>query len=312
MNNEVELAPVALFCYNRPQLTSKTLKALELNDLARQTNLYVFIDGPKVATDKQKIEEIIKIVKSLKGFKKVNIIQSPVNKGLANSIITGVTEIIKKYNKVIVLEDDLITHSSFLSYMNKALRYYKDKSNIWSISGYTPNMELPDDYQEDVFVTLRGSSWGWATWKDRWELIEWEWGKKDFDEIFSKKKDLDLVGEDIYYLTKDYKEKLIDSWAIRWTNAQFKFNKYTVFPRHTFVQNEGFGSDSTHGSLSSKFKTKLSKQNIEFNLVDVTYQLEIERLYANLYKLEFHNKISIFLKRIKIYKLMKKILKKIR
>lgn len=312
MNNISNLAPVILFCYNRPQLTEKTLYALQQNFLAKHTELYIFVDGPKREIDVDKVNKTIQLAKKVSGFQKIHLIENKTNKGLANSVIGGVTQIINKYNKVIVLEDDLITHPNFLNYMNESLDFYNNQSDIWSISGYTPNIKLPSYYKEDVFLTLRGSSWGWATWKDRWDTVKWTSEEKDFKELSAQKKSLDLIGEDIYYLTKDYKEGLIDSWAIRWTNTQFKLNKFTVFPRSTFIQNEGFGQDSTHGSLNAKFKTDLPSTNFEINLKEISYDHEIEKIYSDLYKLKLYNKIAIFLKKIKIYRLTKKIVKKIR
>ncbi|MCM3640626.1 sugar transferase [Priestia aryabhattai] len=311
-NKSSNYTPVVLFCYNRPDLTLKTLKALEENMLAKYTDVYVFVDGPKNNSDAVKVEETISIVKREYGFKSLSVSTQSKNKGLAKSIIDGVSSVINKHKKVIVLEDDLITHTSFLSYMNEALTFFEDKSNIWSISGYTPNIKLPENYKSDIFLTLRGSSWGWATWKDRWENVKWEWKEKDFQEFISKKSCLDLIGEDIYHLTKDYKNGFIDSWAIRWTNTQFNLEKFTVFPRYSFIQNEGFGGDSTHGSLNDKFKTELSKTNFKINLSQVQYDKEIEKIYSDLYKLKAYNKIAIILKKIKIYKLTKKLMKKIR
>lgn len=313
MDTLLNLAPVVLFCYNRPNLTQKTLKALEKNHLAHYTNLYVFVDGPKTESEVEKVSKTIEVVESFKGFKSLTLIKSSINKGLANSIIEGVTQIINENERVIVLEDDLITHSLFLNYMNDALNFYEKQSDIWSISGYTPNINLPNNYKNDVFLTLRGSSWGWATWKNRWDNVKWEWDEKDFKEFASKKASLDLIGEDIYHLTRDYKNGLIDSWAIRWTNTQFNLRKFTVFPRYTLIQNEGFGGDSTHGSLNNKFKTQLCEMDdSKINLSKAVYNKEIERLYSTLYKLEFYNKIAILLKKIKVYKLTKKIVKKIR
>jgi len=312
MNNEIKLAPVILFCYNRPDLTMRTLDALQQNQLAKYTELHIYIDGPKTELDEEKVNETVRIARTFKGFRNIHLIESETNKGLANSVINGVTDIITKYDKAIILEDDLITHPSFLKYMNEALNFYENQTNIWSISGYTPNIKFPDNYKDDLFLTLRGSSWGWATWRNRWDKVKWEWTKKDFKEFTSKKHSLDLIGEDIYHLTKDYKKGFIDSWAIRWTNTQFILGKFTVFPRYTFIQNEGFGGDSTHGSLNNKFKTTLLDSDLEIKLSEVRYNKEIEKVYSNLYKLKFYNKIAILLKKVKVYKLTKKIVKKIR
>lgn len=134
--NEV-LAPVILFVYNRPEHTKRTISALQKNILANETDLFIFCDAAKTSKDEEKVEEVKSIINNTTGFNKLSIKIANDNKGLANSVISGVSEIIDTYGKVIVLEDDLITSRFFLKYMNEVLDIYKDDSNIWSVSGYT-------------------------------------------------------------------------------------------------------------------------------------------------------------------------------
>src|SRR5699024_3409085 len=101
------------------------------------------------------------------------------NKGLANSVISGVTKVIDKFGKVIVIEDDLISSTDFLSYMNNALEFYEMNKSIWSISGYNIPIDIPSNYKHDVYLSYRGCSWGWATWKNRWNQTDWS--VKDYD-----------------------------------------------------------------------------------------------------------------------------------
>ncbi|MGR3766035.1 sugar transferase [Rossellomorea sp. NS-SX7] len=308
----MDLAPIILFCYNRPDLTAKTLSSLEKNILSPHSNLYVFVDGPKHINDRKKVEETVKVVKGYTGFKTINIKISSKNQGLANSVISGVSEIIKKYKKVIVLEDDLITHPQFLNFMNDALDFYETEKNIWSISGYSPSLKFPSNYKYDVYLTRRGSSWGWGTWEDKWIETKWNWNVNDYDSLFKSRKELNKIGPDLFYLTHDFKRGLIDSWAIRWTNTQFLKGKYSVFPRFSFIKNVGFEGESTHGSISKRFITELYKSDINYKLYNVPYFVEVEKLYSQLYSLTLVNIIGNVLKKLNLYKFSKKILKKIR
>jgi hypothetical protein len=308
----MELAPIILFCYNRPDLTAETLASLEKNILSSESNLFVFIDGPKHFSDIKKVEETIKVVKRYTGFKTINLKISSENQGLANSVISGVTEIIKKYKKAIVLEDDLITHPQFLNYMNDALIFYESNKDIWSVSGYSPFLKFPSSYKYDVYLTKRGSSWGWGTWEDRWLETKWNWNMNDYDHLFQRRKDLNKIGPDLFYLTNDFKNGLIDSWAIRWTNTQFLDSKYSVFPRNTLVKNVGFEGESTHGSISKRFITELSLTKINYELYNVPYSIEIEKQYSQVYSLTFFNILGNILKKMNLYKFSKKIIKKIR
>ena len=182
----ISLSPILLFVYNRLEHAKKTIEALKNNYLAKESELIIFSDGPKKEKDKNNVEKVRNVIKNIEGFKNVEIKISENNKGLANSIISGVTEIINKSEKVIVLEDDLITHPYFLTYMNEALDYYKNNNKIWSISGYCPPIEIPNNYYNDIFLSPRASSWGWGTWKNRWDLNDWE--IKDFDNFIKNKK----------------------------------------------------------------------------------------------------------------------------
>ena len=180
------LAPVIIFNYNRPDHSMRTWEALSRNELAAETELYLYCDGPKENASDEMSEKINKLHEQAKQyainapkrgkFKAVHVVCAEQNKGLANSIIGGVTEVINKYGRVIVLEDDLLTSSYFLKYMNGALDFYLNHPSVMSISANRPplsKMQIPANYPYDVFVSLRSYSTGWATWLDRWNKVDW-------------------------------------------------------------------------------------------------------------------------------------------
>jgi len=166
-----DYAPIILFCYKRLASTIQTINSLKNNELAKDSVLYIFSDGPKNKEDERDIFEIRRYLKTITEFKEIIISESKENIGLSNSIINGVSKIIDEYGKVIVMEDDLITSKNFLSFINQALIHYKDNSKVFSISGFTVNVNGLDT--NDIYFTLRGSSWGWGTWKDRWDNVDW-------------------------------------------------------------------------------------------------------------------------------------------
>ena len=171
------LAPIVLFVYNRLDHTQGVIETLSKNLLAKESELYVFSDAAKSENGLGKVNEVREYIRDDAwhgNFKEVTIIEAEKNKGLANSVIGGVTKIIHEYGKVIVVEDDLILSPYFLNYMNDALDYYQDDEKIWSISGYSFPMKSLKKYPHDIFYSYRGCSWGWATWNDRWNLVDWE------------------------------------------------------------------------------------------------------------------------------------------
>ncbi|MDI6716137.1 MAG: glycosyltransferase [Actinomycetota bacterium] len=168
------LAPVVLFVYKRLYHAQQTVKFLQKNDLAEQSELYIYSDGPKHEHDIEKVKEVRAYLKTISGFKTITVIEREKNLGLANSIITGVTEVIDKFGKVIVMEDDLLCSRNFLSFMNKALDHYKDDKRIFSVTGLNYPIKIPESYKHDVYLAYRESSWGWGTWKDRWDKTDWQ------------------------------------------------------------------------------------------------------------------------------------------
>jgi len=254
------LAPVVLFVYNRPFHASQTLLALSQNTLAEKTDLYIFCDGIKLESDAHAIEETRRVVKAQKGFRSIEIIAHDKNQGLANSIISGVSSVVADRKKIIVLEDDHITSPLFLEYMNKALHYFQDWDKVFSITGYNfPKklLSIPENYPYDVYFSPRPSSWGWATWDDKWRCflpeipgIESLLGSSDFKKAFNK------TGVEKYKLLKSWHEGNIDSWAIRWDYTHFANEAYACYPCISLLKNIGFDGSGLHGKRSANFRTK--------------------------------------------------------
>ncbi len=176
-------APIALFVYNRPWHIQQTVEALQKNDLAEDSDLFIFSDAPKKKEAVAAVQEVREYIKTVGGFKSVSIIERDINFGLANSIIDGVTRMCNEYGRVIVLEDDLVTSPYFLCYMNDALDLYEHEESVISIHGYI--YPVAEKLPETFF--LRGADcWGWATWKRGWELFEQD-GRRLLEELCRQK-----------------------------------------------------------------------------------------------------------------------------
>ncbi|WP_018613828.1 glycosyltransferase [Segetibacter koreensis] len=257
--SNITLAPILLFAYKRLDTLTRTVAALQQNYLAKQSELFVFSDAAKTSSDVTEINEVRKFLKTITGFKNIEIYESDKNKGLSNSIISGVTQVINKYGKVIVLEDDLLTSTNFLSYMNEGLEHYKTNQQVFSISGYSYQLKV--DNKKDIYFTKRGSSWGWGTWKEKWEKVDWE--VKDYDEFKKSstlQKDFNKMGSDLSSMLKKQMDGKMDSWAIRWCYHQFKHNLYSVYPSVSKVKNIGFGDGATHTfDYFNRYETSLDE-----------------------------------------------------
>jgi len=265
----MNFAPVVIFVYNRPEITLKTVCALEKNFLSKKTDLFIFSDGPKTLNENNNVSKVRKIINDISGFKSIKVYESKFNKGLANSIINGVTKILSTHDKIIVLEDDLITAPNFLNFMNQALDFYQFNQSIFSISGYTMDLPSLKNETEDFYFAYRASSWGWGTWSRSWKNIDWK--IKEYNEVSKSSKlikEFNRGGSDMFKMLKNQRNNKIDSWAIRWCFNQFLRNQFTVFPVKSKIQSIGFGQSATHTKRTTRFDTKLDdtlKVNFNFD-----------------------------------------------
>ena len=252
------LAPIVIFAFNRPDSLQRLADSLVKNSLYDESEKYVFVDGCRNEDDRAKVDRTIEIAHRITP----NVIVSQHNKGLGASIIDGVSQIIGRYGSAIVLEDDLMCMPNFLRFMNKGLETYRDDERIFAICGYGLKISRPDGYNADVYLNRRSSSWGWATWADRWHTVDWavsDWDRLRSDHSMQRK--FNRGGSDMYGMLRDYMEGRNHSWAIRFCYSQFVQGRWSVHPFRSLVQNEGFGVDATNCKQTySRFKTCLDNR----------------------------------------------------
>jgi len=295
------LAPIVLFVYNRPEHTKKTLEALQNNTLSKDSELFIYSDAAKNEKMQDEVDQVRKLISEVSGFKKVTIIEQAVNVGLASSIISGVTEIVNKYGRIIVLEDDLVTSPLFLKYMNSALDFYLDKKNVWHISGW--NYPVDPAGLPDVFLWRTMSCWGWATWSDRWKSFD-----KNIDQVITEFSEGDIISfnldgcENFWGQVLANKDGKINTWAIFWYATIFKGNGLCLNPTQTFVKNIGLDGSGSHCEANELFNCNLSMiSDINYDIELSENKLALERIksfYRSLKKsivVRVINKISRFL-----------------
>ena len=164
-----QYAPIALFAYNRPDHLTRVAEGLANNREASMSKLFVFSDAAKSAAAEKMVAAVRSVAHSITGFQSVDVVEQPVNLGVAKSIIQGVNTLTTKYGQVIVLEDDLLPSPHFLRYMNHALKFYEDDDRVISVHGYTyPVKEI----LPETFFIRGADCWGWGTWKRGWDLFE--------------------------------------------------------------------------------------------------------------------------------------------
>jgi hypothetical protein len=256
------LAPIALFVYNRPKHTERTLKFLQQNELAAESRLFIFSDGPKTPADQEKVQELRDFLKTVDGFRSVEIVERKENMGLANSIIAGVSRLVKDYGQIIVFEDDLISSPHTLTYFNEALNLYRKEEKVMHIGAYM--YPLKDNLLPESFFYRAATSWGWATWERAWQHFEPNIDvlMKQFDapkrNAFSIEKTMNFWKQ-----MQDFKKGRNNSWAIRWYASIFLKGGLTLNPAHSLVNNIGHDGSGIHSGINDIYNVVINPKPVK-------------------------------------------------
>ena len=258
------LAPIAIFAYKRPEHLRRTLESLRRCAEFAGSKVIVFGDGPKATDDLGEVDATREIARVQLGPQAEYHFRDT-NAGLAASIIGGVSEITRRFGRVIVLEDDLDLSPNFLSYVNAALDRYEDDSRVYQISGQL--FETPEfiERKSAVFLPFT-TSWGWGTWRRAWDRFDPSavgWEKLRADRSLRRRFNLD-GSYDFSTMLERQMAHLGDSWAIRWYWSVFRNDGLVCFPPTSLVQNTGLDGSGTHGrGLLRRFKNRGGAREID-------------------------------------------------
>jgi hypothetical protein len=283
----MDLAPVVLFTYNRLDHLTETIESLKENIGVDLTDIFIYSDAAKNSLDEKPVSDVRHYLTNLSGFKSITIIEREKNWGLADNIIDGVTAVVNRYGKVIVLEDDVVSSKYFLQFMNAALTRYRDNPKVMQISGYSHGINkegLPDFY----FLRLC-DSWGWATWADRWQ--HYQHNPEQLREMFS--------AEDIYRFTMDgtYNDywwqvlanstHKIKTWWVFFYATVFLRGGLTLYPKESHIRTIGCDGSGVHCGNDSSWDVNLSKTPVQLTEIPV----EENKVVLERYKIFFNQLI---------------------
>jgi hypothetical protein len=249
------------------------------NSLFEESEVFVFADGPKenaTEADVAKIGLVRKLCEPFSNKPNVKLRSSEKNRGLTTSIISGITEIINRYGKVIVVEDDLELSPGFLKYMNDALNLYESEERVMHVGGYMVphNKNLPE-----TFFLRAPTIWGWGTWKRAWDRFEVDARVllKQLEKKFGKDFSYELNINGTYDYTKqleDIASGKLDTWDIQWAASIYLDEGLCLHPNNSLSRNNGFDGSGVHCYPSELFKN----QNL-LNTINLTrIQIEINKL----------------------------------
>jgi hypothetical protein len=289
---EQNLAPVAIFAYNRINHLKTTINLLRNNVLSQNTNIYIFSDGhnDNKSDDFNKVKELREYVKIIDGFKSVTIIEREKNYGLAKSIVSGIDLVINIHGKVIVLEDDICTSPYFLKYMNDALYLYENETKVFQIGGFMPQIFEQNKFPETFFLPWT-TSWGWGTWKRSWDFFENDSKKVINDFNIKDKHILNFYGTDKSLwkqIINNHKGK-INTWAIFFAALVVKKRGYVLYTNESVCWNIGFDGSGENCGIERIYYPKRQKVIEKFDCEVKFNDLVIKKIIKK-------NKVKFFLR----------------
>lgn len=260
-----------MFVFNRPEHTSKVIEGLKKNKINR---LYVFADGPRNNNDINLIKETRELINNI-DWCEVILEESEQNKGLAESVINGVSKVFSSgYDSVIVVEDDCVPNENFIQYMRQTLNYYKDNEEVMHVSGF--GLPIKKHTNADVFLSPYPCSWGWGTWSRYWENCDF-YQIDSYNNLLANEKLISkfnysgAVFSDFLKMQLDGK---INSWLIRWYFYIFSQNGKCVWSYSSFIENKGFDGTGAHKVNYDRFNQRKTN-SLEKAVTQIIYEDEL-------------------------------------
>jgi hypothetical protein len=239
--------PVVLFAYNRPQHLQRTLNCLRENNVPL---IYAFVDGPKTSAMASRVDEVCEILRRV-DWCEIHVVENKTNLGLGVSILTGVNQVFKNHEMLIVFEDDLIFVPGTYQYLCAALEHYKDDPKVMSVTGWTHPRTTPSTVKDQPYFDGRSESWSWGTWARAWQGMEQD-AAAMANSCIKQNIDIYRYGADLPEMVKVEKEKNI--WAVRFSFLHFLHGGLCLRPPHSMVTHAGFDEQGTNATGSSKWE----------------------------------------------------------
>jgi hypothetical protein len=254
------MAPVLIVTYDRLEHLEKTITALRNNIYAKETDLYIASDFQRSDSKSDIVRAIRNFLKSIDGFKSITVFERERNLGVNENCGLAVQCIFDKFDRVIIMEDDLVTASGYLKFMNQAFERYGSNERVFSITGYCLPICIPSSYQYDAFFLRRMNSWGCGITKVRYDSVL-EISRQEYDEFVTNKEQRRAFvrgGEDLLVLLKNVAYGVNNAWDVRCMYTQFMKNQYTVYPTQSLVQNIGCDGTGMHCVSTDRYNVSLS------------------------------------------------------
>ena len=285
------VAPIAVFAFNRAGNLTQTLAALAANQLADQSHLTIFCDGPRNDVERSMTDTVRAVARAAKGFASLRVVERENNLGCAGSIIDGLQQMFAEHERVIVIEDDILCSPDTLTFLNDGLAKYENHKTVWNISAWSPPAAIfpvHSDYPYDVYVVPRFNCWGWGSWRDRFALIDWNVSDYAmFSQCQALQRAFNRGGVDLTSMLNEQMCGELDTWDIRMDYARFKYGCVGVNPVRSYTTNIGIGSGTHTTNFTTRFDNDitLAKSPDQVRWIDhIFVDAEMLRNFVHIYE----------------------------
>nr|WP_300786848.1 hypothetical protein [uncultured Acetatifactor sp.] len=263
---------IAVFAYNRSRHLQQVLFGLHKNESVKE--IYIFQDGLRCENHRTEWEKVRKVINGITWCKTICFFSS-YNKGLACSVTEGIETVLREKDAVIVLEDDCVPTVNYIGFMRQCFERYADDEKIYSVSGYSYPVALKRG-QYDIYGCGRISSWGWGTWKNRWDAYI-----KDY-ELIKKMKRSRESSRNLAMWGRDLEEMLVgnvrgscDSWAVFWALNVISKGGVCINPYESLIQNIGLDGSGTNCGTTNLYEVScIDEKKKVFSLPDTVTVLD--------------------------------------
>lgn len=280
--------PIVVFAYRRPD----PLRALLVDVLGRpecaDAPVYVFSDGARGPGDAPDVDGVRRVLDGFSGETRLIRTDAPANKGLARSVIEGVTRVLERHPHVVVLEDDLELAPGFFRFIHASLERYAADPRVFAACAFHPKFELPAASATDVYFAPRIGSLGWATWRDRWAACDWTLSTYPaFARDPAALRRFMRGGQDLPVMLARAWAGEIDSWAIVFAFEQFRAGGLSVFPRRSLVNHLVLPESSTHVFTSERHDVALDRETTTWRFPESPAEdAEVMRRFGEFWRIQ--------------------------
>lgn len=241
---------ICVVAYNRINAIVRMLDKIYSSDLG-DLPVYVSIDYSEKQT------EIVSILESKAYYNKINIICHNVNLGLKKHVLFC-GDIIREYDYLVVLEDDLLISSYIIDYVEECLKTSLHKVATISLYSYHRSEGdlcsfIPIASGYDNYYMQFPSSWGQVYTKPMWFGFR-EWLDRNDCEMFND----DLVPEYICRWPAS-------SWKKHFLRYMIHNDLYSIYPYFSLTSNPG--EDGTHHKdVGNKWVSNILQSNRRWDI----------------------------------------------